>query len=167
MSIQNIRRSVLVAVGIGALAFGGIFAGRLVAHQMGGHFHGGAAAPRMFQHLVRELDLTDAQQAQMRDVLKTHADEIESHVKAGMDARRALHDAILVQPTDEAAIRQRAQDLGNVHGDGAVMFARIRAEIWPILNADQQERLSSLHARMRTHGDEALKSLDAFLRGTN
>jgi protein CpxP len=167
MSIQNIRRSVLIAVGVGALAFGGIFAGRLVAHQMGGHFHGAAAAPRMFQHMVQELDLSDAQQTQIRDVLKTHADEIEAHVKARMDARRALHDAVLTQPTDEATIRQRAQDLGNIHGDGAVMFARIRSEIWPILNGDQQQRLFGLHARMRTHGDQALKSLDDFLRGTN
>lgn len=167
MSIQNIRRSVLIAAGIGVLAFAGLFAGRLFAHQMGGHFHGGSMAPRMFQHIARELDLTDAQQAQIRGILKTHADEIEAHVKAGMEARRALHDAVLIQPTDEASIRLRAQELGNVHGDGAILFAKIRAEVWPILTGDQQQKLAGLHGRMREHGDEALKSLDAFLRGTN
>jgi Spy/CpxP family protein refolding chaperone len=121
----------------------------------------------MFRHMVRELDLSDAQQAQIREVLKTHADEIEAHVKLGMDARRALHDAILVQPTDEATIRLRAQELGSVHGDGAILFARLRTEVWPILSGEQQQKLASLHLRMREHGDDALKSLDAFLRGTN
>ena len=166
MSIQNIRRSVLVAVGIGALAVSGLFAGRLFAHQMGGHF-GGSMAPHMFRHIAKELDLTDAQQSQIRDILKSHADAIESHVKAGMDARRALHDAVLVEPTDEAAIRLRAQELGNVHGDGAILFAQIRTEVWPILTADQQQKMATLHSRMREHGDEAMKSLDAFLRGSN
>ena len=166
MSIQNIRRSVLIAVGIGVLAVSGLFAGRLVAHQMGGHM-GGAGAPHMFQRLVRDLDLSDAQQTQIRAILKAHADEIETHVKAGMSSRQALHDAILTEPTNEATIRARAQDLGNVHGDGAILFARIRSEVWPILTAEQQQKMTTIHSRMRDHGDEALKSLDSFLRGTN
>jgi Spy/CpxP family protein refolding chaperone len=167
MSIQNIRRSILIAAGIGVLAFGGLFAGRLFAHQMGAHSHGAGMAPRMFRHMVRELDLSDAQQGQIREILKSHADEIEAHVKLGMDARRALHDAILIQPTDEGAIRLRAQELGNVHGDGAILFAKIRTEVWPILTGEQQQKLAGLHLKMRERGDEALKTLDAFLRGTS
>lgn len=167
MSIQNIRRSVLIAAGIGALAFAGLFAGRLFAHQMGGHFHGGDMAPRMFRHIARELDLTEDQQAQIRDLLKAHADEIEAHVKSGMDARRALHDAVLMQPNDESTIRLRAQELGDIHGDGAILFARLRSEVWPILTAEQQQKLAGLHLRRRERGDEALQSLDAFLRGTH
>jgi Spy/CpxP family protein refolding chaperone len=166
MSIQNIRRSVLIAAGIGALAVSGLFAGRLVAHQMGGRF-GGAMAPRMFRHMAQQLELTDAQQAQIREILKGHADEIEAHVKSAMDARRALHDAILVAPTDETAIRQRAQDLGNVHADGALLFARVRSEVWPLLTAEQQVKVAGLHTRMRERGDDALRSLDEFLRGAN
>ena len=166
MSIQHIRRSVLIAAGIGALAVCGLFAGRLVAHQMGGPL-GGAMAPRMFRHMARQLELTDGQQAQIREILKSHADEIEAHVKSGMDARRALHDAILVQPTDEATIRQRAQALGSVHADGALLFARVRSEVWPLLTSEQQQKVASLHMRMRERGDDALKSLDTFLRGAN
>jgi Spy/CpxP family protein refolding chaperone len=166
MSIQNVRRSVLVAAALVALAVTGIFAGRLVANQMGGHF-GGPMAPRMFGHLAKQLDLSDAQQGQIREILKTHADEIETHVKSAMDARRALHDAVLVQPTDEGTIRQRAQELGNVHAEGALLFARIRTEVWPLLTAEQQQKVATLHSHMREHSDEALKSLDTFLRGAN
>jgi periplasmic protein CpxP/Spy len=166
MSIQNIRRSVLVAAGVGVLAVSGLFAGRIFAHQMGDHF-GGGMAPRMFRHIARELDLSDSQQAQIRAILKTHADEIETQVKAGMDARRALHQAVMTQPMDETAIRNLARQIGNVHGDGAVLFARIRTEVFPILTPDQQQKLASLHGRMRQHGDDAIKSLDAFLRGTD
>ncbi len=167
MSIQNVRRSVLIGAALLVLAVTGIFAGRLVAHQMGGHYGAPMMAPRLFGHLARQLDLSDTQQGQIRDILKNHADEIEAHVKSAMDARRALHDAVLVQPTDEPTIRQRAQELGNVHADGALLFARIRSEVWPLLSADQQQKMATLHSHMREHSDEALKSLDSFLRGTN
>ncbi len=167
MSIQNVRRSVLIGAALVALAVTGLFAGRLVAHQMGGHYGSPMMAPRLFGHLARKLDLSDTQKGQIREILKNHADEIEAHVKSAIDARRALHDAIMVQPTDEPTIRQRAQELGNVHADGALLFARIRSEVWPILSSDQQQKMASLHSHMREHSDEALKSLDAFLRGTD
>lgn len=166
MSIQKVRRSILIAAGIGVLAFTGLFAGRLLGRQMGPGFpHGGPHAARMFEHLSRALDLSDAQQLQIRNVLKTHADEILPLVKSGMDARRALHDAVLAQPTDEAAIRALAQQVGAVHGDGALLFARIRAEIWPILTPEQQQKFTAFHTKMGSRGNDELQSLGAFLRG--
>jgi Spy/CpxP family protein refolding chaperone len=167
MSIQNIRRSVLIAVGIGVLAFSGLFAGRLLGRQMGpGFSHGGPPNPaRMFDHISRELDLTDAQQAQIRGILKSHADEILAHVQAGMDARRALHDAVVAQPIDDAALRSLGAQAGTVHGDGAVLFAKIRAEIWPVLTPDQQQKFAAFHARMGRKGGDELTALGAFLRG--
>lgn len=165
MSIQNVRRSVLVAAGIVALAVSGLFAGRLFGRQMGPGFGHGHNASRMFDHLAQELDLSDAQRAQVRGVLKAHADEILAQVKAGMDARRALHDAVMAQPSDEAAVRSLAAQVGTVHGDGALLIVKVRSEIWPILTPEQQQKLASLHARMGRRGDEGLQSLGAFLRG--
>jgi Spy/CpxP family protein refolding chaperone len=165
MSIQNVRRSILIAAGVGVLAFTGLFAGRLLGRQMGPGFPHGPRAAKMFEHISHALDLTEAQQAQIRAVLKTHADEILALVRTGMDTRRSLHDAVLVQPTDEAAIRALAVQMGEAHGDGALLFARIRAEIWPILTPEQQEKFTAFHTKMGSRGDEGLESLGAFLRG--
>jgi protein CpxP len=174
MSIRPIRRSILVAAGILAVAVSGLFAGRIFANQMGmgshqmgmGPGYPGARAARMFDRLSRRLDLSDAQKTQIRGILAAHADEIEAQVRSGMDARRALRNAVLAQPTDEAAIRALAKQVGVAQGDGAVLFAKIRAEILPVLTPDQQDRLAQLHSRMQQRGDAALKSLDQFLRGT-
>ena len=165
MSIQKVRRSILIAAGIGVLAFTGLFAGRLLGRQMGPGLSHGPHAARMFDHVSRALDLSDAQQIQIRGVLKTHADEILTLAKSGMNARRALHDAVLAEPTDEAAIRALAQQVGAVHGDGALLFAKIRVEIWPILTPDQQLKFTAFHNRMANRGDEEFQSLGAFLRG--
>jgi Spy/CpxP family protein refolding chaperone len=168
MSMQQVRRSVLIAAAVAALAFSGLFAGRLFGRQMGspGFPHGPRAA-KMFDHIARELDLSDAQRVQIRGVLKAHADEILAGVKSGMDSRRALHDAVMAQPTDEAEIRRLAIEGGQAHADGALLFARIRSEVWPILTPEQQRKFVTFHNRMGRHGDEALDSLGAFLRGEN
>jgi Spy/CpxP family protein refolding chaperone len=165
MSIQKIRRSILIAAGVGVLAFTGLFAGRLLGRQMGPGFLHGPRAAHMFERISRDLDLTEAEQARVRAILKSHADEILVQVRAGMDARRALHEAVMTQPTDDAAIRALAQQMGAVHGDGALLFAKIRSEVWPILSTEQQQKFAEFHTRMGRHGDKELDSLGAFLRG--
>ena len=167
MSIQKIRRSVLAAALMGGLAVSGLFAGRLLAQR--GEFSRmhSDGAPRMFRHLAKQLDLTADQQTQIRAIFKNHADEIETNVKAGMNARRALHQALLAQPVDENSIRNLAMQAGAAHGESAIVFAKIRAEIWPILNTEQQAKLTQLHGQMKDRGDAAFQSLDKWLRGDN
>jgi protein CpxP len=167
MSIRQIRRPILVAAGILAVAVSGVFAGRIFAHQMGmGPGHAGSRPARMFDRLSRRLDLTDAQKTQIREILRAHAAEIEAQVQSGMDARKALRDATLASPIDEASIRALARQVGVVQGEGAVLFAKIRAEILPVLTADQQARLAQFHTRMQQRGAAMMQSLDAFLKGT-
>jgi len=166
MSIQQVRRSILIAAGIAVLAVMGLFAGRLFGRQMDPDTgHGGPRASRMFEHIASRLELTDAQKTSVRGVLKTHADEILAQVKAGMDARKALHDAVVAQPSDEAAIRSLAAQVGTVHGEGALLIVKIRSEIWPILTPIQQQKFLAFHDKMGKKGDDQLQSLASFLRG--
>lgn len=168
MSIPNIRRSVLIAAGAGALAVSALFTGRLLAGQTERHGpRGQDMAPRLFARISRHLELTADQQARIRAVLKDHAAEIEAQVRAGRDARRALHEAVLAQPPDEAAVRGLAQQLGDAHAGGALLFAKIRAEATPILTAEQQAKLQDFHARRRHRGDASLEELQDWLRGEN
>lgn len=162
MSIQQIRKSVLIGAGILALGVAGLVAGRLSA----GAFPAGAHSDfghHVFGRIARALDLTDDQKSQVKAILKTHASEIETQMKASAAARRAVHDAVLAQPMDEVAIRAAAQRLGQVHADGAVLFARIRTEIQPILTDDQLAKIQKLRERMRSRSDSAVKSFEAFL----
>lgn len=167
MSIQQVRRSILIGGALVAVAVMGLFAGRLLGGQMGpGMGHGGGPrAARMFEHIAGKLDLSDAQRAQVRGILKTHADEILAQVRAGMDARQALHEAVMAQPADENVIRSLAAKVGSVHADGAMLMVKIRSEIWPILTPEQQQKFVAFHERMGHRGEEALQSLASFLRG--
>ncbi|MGE5275364.1 MAG: Spy/CpxP family protein refolding chaperone [Acidobacteriota bacterium] len=163
MSIQNIRRSVLIVAGAGALAVAGLVAGRLAA----GVIPGGAGprhfGPPRLARIARALDLTADQTSRIKGILRSHAPEIESQMRSGSDARRGLRDAILADPIDETAIRAKAADLARVEGDGAVLFARIRAEIFPILTDEQKQKIERFHQRARGRGDRAAKAFEQFL----
>ncbi len=162
MSIQQIRKSVLVGAGIAVLGAAGLAAGRLSA----GAFPGRGRSdfgPRAFGRISRALDLSDDQKTQIKAILKTHAAEIQAQIKASASARRAVHDAVLAQPLDETAIRAAAQKLGQVHADGAVLFARIRTEVQPILTDEQRAKIQTFRERMRGRAESALKSFDALL----
>lgn len=169
MSISNIRRSVLVAAGIAVVATAGLFAGRLVAGSMpeGAHGfgpHGGFSPERFFEHVADRLDLSGAQREQVRAVLRGRAGEIEAHMQAGAEVRRALHDAVHAESVDEAAIRERAAEFGRVHGEGLLLLARIRGEILPILTAEQKAKLQTMHERMRGQARHGSRAFSEWLR---
>jgi Spy/CpxP family protein refolding chaperone len=113
--------------------------------------------------MARALDLSDDQKTRIKAVLKTHAAEIEAQMKASSSARRALHQAVLAQPIDANAIRTAAAGLGSVEGDGAVLFAKIRTEVEPILTDAQRAKIQQLRERVRDRGDAAVKSFESFL----
>jgi Spy/CpxP family protein refolding chaperone len=162
VSIQRIRKSVLAGAGIVALAVGGLLAGRLSAGAFPQRAHS-EFGPRLFGRIARALDLSDDQKTQIKTVVKSHASEIETQMKASAAARRAVHEAVFAQPVDEAAIRAAAQKLGQVHADGAVLFAKIRVEIQPILTEEQCAKIQKFRDRARHRADSAVKSFEAFL----
>lgn len=163
MSIQNIRRSVLIVAGAAALAVGGLLAGRLAAGVMPGDTPGGSGPGHVFARIAKALDLSDDQKARAKAILKSHASEIEAQLDAARQARRTLHDAVRKQPLDETAIRESAKELGRIHGEGGILFAKIHAEIDPILNDGQRARLETYREKMRSRSDRFARSLHDFL----
>ena len=164
MRIGTSRRFVSIAAGAAALGLSALFAGHLAAHQARTGPGGDGWAPRAYRRAVRQLGLSAEQQTRIRGILESHADEILAQRKAGMERRRALRAATLAQPLDEAAIRQRARELSEVRADGAVLFARIRAEVWPILTAEQQEKATGMLAKRRDRGERRLEAFERWLR---
>jgi Spy/CpxP family protein refolding chaperone len=163
MSIQQIRTSILVATGVGVIAAAGLVAGRLSAGAFPQHVRGDVAT-RTFGRISRALDLTDDQKTKVKDVLRSHADEIKAQMVASSAARRGLHDAVMAQPIDESSIRAAAQRVGQAQGDAALLLARIRAEVDPILTTDQKAKIQQFQERMHQHGQAATQSFDNFLR---
>ncbi len=162
MRTVPIRRSIRIAAAAGTLVLSGLLAAALSAHSPGAGPDG--RAPRAYRRAIRQLGLTDDQQTRIRSVLRSHADEIEAQIRAGATGRRALRAATLALPADESEIRRLALELGRARADAAVLRARIRSEIWPILTTEQQDKALALQTREGRRGQRRLQELDRWLR---
>jgi protein CpxP len=108
---------------------------------------------------LRQLDLTDDQQARIKGVLRSHADEfhqILDRLKAEHEAVREMSDQ---ETVDEAAIRDRVRQAADPLGDLAVLHARAHQEIATILTPEQRQKAKALRQEMRSHMQEMHKSM--------
>jgi Spy/CpxP family protein refolding chaperone len=167
--ITKVRKSFLVLAAAGALVVGGFWTGRLMAGPLWGHL-GFAAAGHFgqianhFDHIANWLALSDLQKTEVKRVVKSHGEEILSQIQSQIGMRKALGEAIRTGTVDEGLIRQRAEALGRVEAEGALLRARMHSEIWPILNEEQRAKVASLHQMMELKHNEILGSVQDFLK---
>ena len=102
---------------------------------------GGAMGHAGPMRMLRQLDLSDEQRQQIRALFEeAGATGAPERLR---QARESLHDAI-ESGADETTLRQQASQLGEVEGDAAVEFARVRARIQEVLTAEQKKELEQL-----------------------
>lgn len=106
--------------------------------------------------LRSDLGLSDEQRDEIRQIVKSHKQEIVTVMKPVAEKRRALRAATLADHPDEHAIRAAANDLGTALGDAAVVGAKIKAEVHEVLTPDQRQKVESF----RQQADDAV---DRFL----
>jgi Spy/CpxP family protein refolding chaperone len=103
---------------------------------------------------LRGLDLTEAQQQQVREIVQRHRDEMRT---AGEQVGKALDEqrtAVETTPVNEGLIRSTTQALAEAQTDMALLQARIHSEVFSILTPEQQEKAKQLReqreSRFRT-----------------
>jgi Spy/CpxP family protein refolding chaperone len=167
----KIRKSILTLVAVGALLAGGFWTGRLMAgsgslwrhlgFSMAGHFD---QIADKFDHIANWLALSDLQKTEVKGVVRSHREEILSHIQSHIRVQEALGEVIAAETMDEGLIRERAEALGRIATDGALLRARIQSEIWPILNDEQRAKVASFHQMMEVKHNKLLNSVQDFLK---
>lgn len=141
-----------------ALSVGVLHAGQGFGPGPGRGMRGGPGGPggpggEILRGLGR-LDLTDAQREQVRTVLQQHRAEFDALRERGRTAREALGQAMALETVDEALIRERHAAVAAVEADGAVLGARVRAEVFQILTPEQQQKARDARAEMQKRMQE-------------
>ena len=101
-----------------------------------------------------QLDLSDAQKQQVRDIMQRHRQQSQPVMDRLQQAMRAQRAAINAVPVNEAAVRQAATALAAVEADMAVDQARMHADIFSILTVEQQEKAKQLEAQGQARAQE-------------
>ena len=149
-----------------ALLAGLTMAGIAVAQGM--HHHGGPmgdfgfGGDHMLNYFSDVLDLTDAQQAQMKAIMEKEKPNIQPLVKQLMQAHKDLSALEDSGTFDEAKVRALAAQNTQALTELIVQKARIHSEMIQVLTPDQKAKLESLKAkhaeRMKEHASQEAPS---------
>jgi periplasmic protein CpxP/Spy len=124
----------------------------------GGFFgRGGPGGPGGFggaMGLLRGLDLTEAQRAQVREIMESHRDEQKAIGDRLQAAHRAENDAVSAAQFDEQLVRTKAADLAAVMADAAVLHAKVHSEVFALLTPEQQAKAAELKAQFQARAEQ-------------
>ena len=102
--------------------------------------------------IVERLGLSDAQKDSVKTIMQSHAAEFKALADRAGTARRGLEDAVMADPIDDAAIRQKSADVAAVDADMAVAAAHVRTEVFQVLTADQRSQAKQWAAHRAERG---------------
>jgi protein CpxP len=94
----------------------------------------------------RELNLSEAQQQQVRDITREHRDRNQQAADALRTAMDAQRKAVQTLPINEGLIRSTTQALVEAQTDMAIEQARMQSEIFTLLTPAQQDQVKKLQA---------------------
>ena len=161
-------RKIVVTAGLVTLMSAGAVA--LFAQGQPGRGPGGGAAPfgpggpggRGFAagFALGQLDLSDAQKQQVRDITQRDRDTMRSTMQRLEQAMQAQREAINQVPVNEQAVRAAAAQVALVQADLAVAQARVHADIWNILTPEQQEKAKQLEQQAQSRAQQRRQQRD-------
>ena len=161
---MTLKRTLITTLAMAAMAV----PGAALAQDFGGH-HGPGGPPgfggpdelggpglHFFEHmlprLTEELDLTDAQQGQIRAILDEDLPAIEAMRDQLRDAHQAFRESHPPGEFDEAAVRAFAESQAQAHVELMVAGARTRSRVHNVLTAEQRDQLAQMRDRRGRRG---------------
>ena len=142
--MKAFRFKILTAVMAVALLATVAFSQSVVkTHGMG---HRGFGA-QMLGFYADYLDLTDAQQAQMKDILAKEKPAIRPLMQQLAQGRQQMRQLEQAGTFDEAKVRSAATQQAQTMTELMVQKARIKSELVALLTPDQKDKMAKFEAR--------------------
>jgi periplasmic protein CpxP/Spy len=96
--------------------------------------------------MLRDLNLTEAQQQQVRQLTEQLREQSRALVEAVRKGEEARRDAVEAVPVDEPRIRAAMQQLGDAQTELAILEARLHSDVYALLTPEQQQQAQKLRA---------------------
>lgn len=113
-----------------------------------GH-HGGKHG---FHEKFKELNLTDAQQAQVKAIMEKQKPQREAKWKELRESHQALHEATRGDQYDAAKVRELANKQAQLKADMTVMRIESMRQVYALLTPEQKQKWDA--KRERRHEGE-------------
>jgi Spy/CpxP family protein refolding chaperone len=110
-----------------------------------GHHRGGFGP--MMGFYADYLDLTDAQKAQMKDIMTKEKPTIQPLMQQLADSHKQLRQLETAGSFDEAKVRAIATQQAQTMTELTVQKARIKSQMMQVLTPDQKDKMAKFEAR--------------------
>lgn len=151
------RNRIFVLVSIVALIIGATIFAVGQGDAVMGHFqHRGdgpphSFGPEMVDHIARELNLTEAQKAQIKTIMEAgHAAVAPLHQKMD-DVHKQLELATANGQFDEAQVRSLANQQAQLMAETIVEHERMKSKAYSLLTPEQRTKADEMHKRHGKH----------------
>ncbi|MCM3871607.1 MAG: Spy/CpxP family protein refolding chaperone [Pyrinomonadaceae bacterium] len=146
----------VMALIIGATIFAMGQGGALKAHfQHRGDGPPHSPGPEMIDHIARELNLTEAQRAQVKTLMvAAHATVAPLQEKIG-DVRKQLELATANGQFDEAQVRSLANQQAQLMAETIVEHERMKSKVYSLLTPEQRTKAEEMLKRHHGHSGGA------------
>ena len=91
-----------------------------------------------------QLDLSEAQRSQIRDVIQRYQQEMQDAAEHVRSAQEVQRRAVETVPLNEGLVRSTSDALAEAETDVALVQARIHNDVYAVLTPDQQAKAKSL-----------------------
>jgi len=108
---------------------------------------GGFFGEHMLDFFSDVLNLSDAQQAQIKQIMESNHPTVEPLFKQERDNKKAMMQLVMSGAFDEAKAQSLAKQSAEVHAQLEVAHARALAQAYQVLTAEQKTKLSEFMAR--------------------
>jgi len=113
------------------------------------HGHGGPGAD--FHRMLKQLDLTTDQQAQVKAIWEKEKPAMQPLMQQMRQNHQAMKALEASGPFDEAKTRALATQNAQTMIEMQVQHARIKSEIMQILTPDQKAKMAQIEAQHEAH----------------
>ena len=103
---------------------------------------------------LNELNLTDAQREQVREIRGRYQEQIQALSRRLGALAAKQRQAIETVPVNETLITSATQDMTQAQVEVAIQEARINADIWSVLTPEQQATATKLRAERKAHMEQ-------------
>lgn len=111
----------------------------------------GPGAPGL---MLNELNLTDAQRQQVRDIRDRYREQTQASAKRFGDLAAKQRQAIETVPVNETLITSATQDLTQAQVEMAIQEAHLNADVWAVLTPEQQAKATKLRAERKAQMEQ-------------
>ena len=108
-----------------------------------GHGHGD-----MLEHMARELNLTDAQKAQVKTIMESAESSSQGTREKLEEVHKQIEAATANGQFDETQVRTLASQQAQLEADMMVEHLRAKSKVFAILTAEQRTKAEEMHKRM-------------------